>query len=225
MHAVDVGHRIFPVHGVDGEVVEDPVGIMQAFLDQETYSTEFIQSKLKTTTVIPERKDTRKYERFIYLSRNMPAPMPDLPRFVDILTKDCQAYRKLIVNAVNNDLIDKAGIDHHNSGLVLAKLARYASHAAETYPGLCGYESPDKGKEWWDTLATEYRSRGYEDHQWDKRPGENPQSNVWKCSTMENYFNLCQGCPHQKRNGFDSPKQLFFGKKVQKVKVGEVEKT
>ena len=172
---------------VDGEVVEDPVGIIQVFLDLPVYSTEFIESLIKETPAgtIQARDEKRKYTgKFVYLPRNMPAPMPDLPRFVDLISSECQAYRKLIVDAVNNELIDKPGTNYHNAGLVLAKLSRFADHVGDTYPALVDYEK-GKGAEWWNILATEYRSRGYKDHEWDARPRENPKANVWTCDTME----------------------------------------
>ena len=209
---------------VDGKVVEDPVGIIQAFLDLPVYSTEFIESLIKETPAgtIQARDEKRKYTgKFVYLPRNMPAPMPDLPRFVDLISSECQAYRKLIVDAVNNELIDKPGTNYHNAGLVLAKLSRFADHVGDTYPALVDYEK-GKGAEWWNILATEYRSRGYKDHEWDARPRENPKANVWTCDTMEEYFGLCEGCPFRKRNNFTSPKQLFFGEQIKRVKVGEV---
>ena len=208
---------------VDGQILEDPCEIIQAFLDLPTYSADFIQSKLKAPASgqLETRKDKRKYTRFVYLPRNMTAPMEGLPKVAQIITGECQAYRKLIVDAVNNELIDKAGINHHNSGLVLAKFMRYADFIATSYPGLVN-EEPGKGAECWETLVTEYRTRGYDDHQWDARPKENPQSNVWKCETMDTYFGLCDGCPFKKRNGFETPKQLFFGQRIEKVKIGEV---
>lgn len=198
---------------VDGVVVEDPEEVIQAFLDLPVLSNTFIESKLKEGPQ-PIREDKRKRPRFIYLPRNMPAPMPNLPRIPGVLGSECQAYRKLIFDAVNNALLEESGTQHHNSGLVLAKLARYHDYK----------QGDGKGAEWWDILATEYRSRGYEDHQWDARPGENPESNVWKCETMERYFNLCEGCPFKKRSGFDSPKQLIFGEQIKKEKVGDVTK-
>lgn len=209
---------------VGGEVVEDPVGIIQAFLDLPVYSNEFIESLIKEVPAeaVGGRDEKRKYAgKFVYLPRNMPAPMPDLPGFIGVIASECQAYRKLIVDAVNKDLIDKPGTNHHNAGLVLAKLARFADHVGDSYPSLVNYEK-GKGAEWWDFLATEYRSRGYEDHGWRARPKENPGSNVWTCDTMDEYFGLCEGCPFKKRNGFTSPKQLFFGEQIKRVKVGEV---
>lgn len=193
---------------VDSVEVTKPAAILEVFCSAQIYGEEFIKPLLRSVEMPrpsgPQKEKVR--TKFVYLSRNLPDPMPDMPRMIQVITKECQAYRKLIFDVVNNDLIEERGVFHHNSGLCLSALAQ--THEFVVKDG--------KGEEWWDSLRDKYRSRDDKEHNWDQKPG----MKVWNCSTMENNFGFCQGCPF--KDQIENPRQLFFGKQISKIKVDDV---
>lgn len=210
----------FKANGVSGVISEgktsaDPAFVMQAIINAPSYTEEFLKSKLKflVPDSTPQRvKKEFKAGKFTYLSRQMPLPMEGMPRYLEVVSTECQAIRKLIYDSVQNDQIDKAGINHHNTLLLFAGLSRFIDSV----------EKSDSGTKWFDRMTTHFRRRGFESHGLEAKPGKSANAGAWRCETIDKYFGLCEGCPFRKRDGFDNPKQFFFGKKIRMIKVEDV---
>lgn len=198
----------------NGQESNDPLFIMQAFIDLPVYDESFFQSKLKF--VKPEvelpKREKKSFVKFRYIPRNLPTPMKDLPPYLECMTQECQAIRKLIFDAVNNDYIETPGIEHHNTLLVFSGLARFVDHVHKSYDGT----------NWFEKMTEHYRSRGIESHGLNYDASKHPGTGAWRCKTLDDYFGYCEGCPFKNRDGFDNPKQLYFGQKIKKVKVEDV---
>ncbi len=200
----------------DGIESNDPCFIMESFLSLPVYTEEDILGKLKfiepeKTINLPAR-EKKGYVRFKYIPRNLPVPVEGMPEYMNCMASNCQAIRKLVFDAANNEYIETPGIEHHNALLVFSGLARFVDHVTKS----------SQGSTWLDKMLDFYRSRGVESHGLSYDSSKHPSSGAWKCKTLDDYFGYCEGCPFRYRDGFDNPKQLFFGKQIKKVKVEDV---
>lgn len=200
----------------NGERSNDPCFIMQAFLDLPVYSEHEIQSKIKLISpevLLPKREQKKTiYQRFRYIPRDMPKPMDDLPPYLECMAENCQAIRKLLHDSVENDYIETPGIEHHNTLLVFSGLARFVNYVHKN----------QSGSNWFEKMLTLYRNRGVESHGLDADTDKAPWTGAWRCKTLDDYFGYCNGCPYRFRDGFENPKELYFGEKIKKVKVEDV---
>lgn len=201
----------------NGQESNDPCFIMQAFLELPIYHEHDIQSRIKiigaeSTVELPKRERVA-YKKFRYIPRNLPIPVEGMPEYMNCMTSNCQAIRKLVYDAVNNDFIQDPGIEHHNTLLVFAGLAKFVN-----------YVHKDKsGSVWFEKMLEYYRDRDVASHGLDYTSDKDPHKGMWKCKTLNDYFGYCEGCPFWNRDGFDNPKQLYFGTKVKKVKVDDIQ--
>ena len=208
-------------NGVIWDGVEDsnPEFILKAFNSLPVYDEEFFQSKIKileTSAIERPRREKKDFKKFVYIPRNLSKPMENMPKYIERLAMECQCIRKLIFDMVNEDGIQERGIPYHNSLLALSGIAYFMDKVLKT----------DEGKDWWDNALSSYRDRDAIEHQVDPwAKGKNPNAGMWRCETYEKYFDFCKGCPFKDRDGFDNPKQLYFGKRIEKVKVMDVEKS
>jgi len=199
----------------NGEEGRSAEFILTAFNSLPIYTEEFIKSKLKedvvASTPLRERKQ---YKPFVYLPRKMPLPMEGMPKYLNVMASECQAIRKLIFDMINEDGIQERGIPYHNSLLALSGISYYIDKAFNT----------DEGRKWWEESMSKYRDRDAIEHM--VNPWEQNKSHhvgVWRCETYDRYFGFCEGCPFRKRDGFETPKQLYYGKKIERVKVEDVD--
>ena len=198
-----------------GEVSNTPEFIMSTFNSAPIYNEDFFNSILKplkeVEVTLPKREKKHRIH-YTYLSRNLPPPIEGLPKFISKVSTECQAIRKLVFDMANQEVIQKRGIPHHNALLALSGLAYFDDKVIH-----------GGGKEWWDSCLENFRDRNAIEHMVDPwAAGKNPNIGVWKCDTYDRYFELCQGCPHRNRDGFETPKQLYFGKTIEKIKVEDV---
>ena len=203
----------------DGVESSDPEFILKAFNSLPIYDEATISSKLKaldTPSIEKPKREKNNFKKFVYIPRNLPKPMEGMPKYIERLATECQCIRKLIFDMVNEDGIQERGIPYHNSLLALSGIAYFMDKVLHT----------TEGRDWWDNALSEYRDRDAIEHQvdpWEKN--KNPNTGMWRCETYEKYFDFCKGCPFKDRDGFDNPKQLYFGKRIEKVKVMDVEKS
>jgi hypothetical protein len=192
------------VHGVfvNGVETSNACDIMQAFINLPIYEEAFISSKLKSIDIAPqvEVKKTGFRKKFVYTPVGLEPPASGLPGFIGKLASNCQSINKLIYDTINNDLIEERGVLHHDSGLALSHLALSQDYITQD----------SQGSDWFDSLREEYRSRDDSEHNW--QFNKDPGLKVWKCSTLDQYFQSCEGCPVRHR--IESPKQFYFGLEV-----------
>jgi hypothetical protein len=191
---------------VNGQEGSTPEFVLEAFNSLPIYNEHEIKPKIKESKVSFTPEKTKKVvdrTPFKYIPLNLPCKVEGLPPYADSVVSNCQAYNTLLNAVVEEGMIDKQGIDHHNAGLAIAGLFRYNDYRLKH----------DEGEKVFNELKEKFRSRDDWSHHWNTR-NTNPTKVAWRCETLENYFGLCHGCPWKKRDNFDNPKQLYYGRRV-----------
>jgi hypothetical protein len=204
--------RTFPLE-VGGKEIYDAPGVMQAIIDCPIFSEEQMQAYLKGTKVtIPKRLNTKKLrdlpENFRWIPLNLPLPKEDLPESAQFLCSNCPSYNKLITDTIHNKFIDNPGGMHHDAGVCLSALGQFVDKKTKSRAG----------EDWFDDMVDWYRSRDPQSHAW--KHGWGKHAGIWRCETMEEKFDWCQGCQH--RGAIDSPRQLMQKAPLEKEKIGDI---
>ena len=212
----------------DGEEIDDTLDAMQAIVDIKLITEHDISSYLAGAPAVaypvrtPQFSETRR--RIRYLTANLPEPLPNMPADVKKVACNCLAYNRLMMGIKDDGMIDRPGGIYHDTGLKVSGLALYHDlrHSA-------GGSEVREGRDWWNEVAEDFRSRSAKSHQWN---GDKKYQELWdknsysilisNCGTMEQTFNMCQGCPFKGRPGLKNPAQFIDGKQIQQNLVGQI---
>lgn len=199
-----------------------PLEIMQMFVDCVGLTEAVMRSHLVTTDnnrqvkLAPVRRALSFKRTFFYSQRRLPVP-PGLPPVLERVASNCQAVNKILDMMVNDNYADNRGGDVHSAGLYLHGIAQYNDAILE------GRFSPS-GEDWAEKFFSEHRSRSHESHKWKTNKKYDEQGRTFaSCKKWDEAFGLCGGCPFKGRVGFDTPKQLYWGKPVFKTDARPVE--
>ena len=186
-------------------------------------STEFLKEYIKQYgKVEPEAKKPKKskkaFSRFHYVPRNLPLH-PDvragLPEDVKIVATNCQAMNQLFNLVYEDDMLNQDGI--HNEGKFIANVLMESDIRNLT----------DTGETWFFNAINQTRDRPEEKHNWWKKENylDNPNILIPRCETWESYFDLCEGCIWKNYPHITNPRQLRYGKPINKKRLYDVKLT
>ena len=207
----------------DGVDYTDPLDIMRLVIDCKSVTADWIETH--TDSIEEEAPKERKTNKeWKYIPReDLKCPVPGVGKMAETVLTQCQAYNSLFEDIKKYKVdpsamfnIQEAGIPYHLTGVTCAGLTVFSDII----------HNHRNGRDVWDEVSKEFRSRPSESHHWpgDKEFAElkdNPHKLVPSCEKMEEMFNRCKGCKFRKQPGFYNPRQLFFSKKF---KINVVEK-
>lgn len=219
------GRRFPIIHPGTGEITDDPVEFMRAWMEMSVLTEERIEKLMQTLPALLE-KERRGYKskafQFVYRPRKLPLPMLDLPKTMIPVMENCQAANEVLKLAMSEKLIDKQGEVHHSAGLFLAGLAAFndASFWVDHRQRIT------TGYKWFEKLVKDFRLRSDKSHEWKeswKVASSAPYRTFPGCKKWEEKFNKCHGCPFYDR--IDSPIQFLGGTVIRRTVVAPVKLT
>ena len=216
-----------PIICQDGTLTTDPGKFFQEWIALKPLTSEDLNA-LGGRINAPEIKEKKIAEgdvnkaiakgKFNYIPRNLPVNMPDVPSKIMPAYKNCQAIHDIIDEVQTENLIAKRGELHHSAGLYLSGIAAYADGMSSK-----GRKKSTEGLEWFKSLVSNYRKRdNAETHNWDYKYKDaqfNPSRYFPRCTTWEEKFDKCNGCPYKGR--INSPTQFIYGTQIKPVRTGE----
>lgn len=202
--------------------------ILDTFITSRKETEEKIKSVLRPKQEKSKKEEPRnkRNSKFFYNSLNLPLPVADLPPVLRKVASNCQAINKVIQDCVDNkdkedNLINDQTGAGHSAGKWLWNLALYNDIRANFNRNIKSTE----GEQWIKNFCETYRVRDYAGHNWDKDREAlfaNPERFFPKCETWSNTFNYCDGCKFKDRPGFKSPRQIWQGFPIKKIKLADV---
>lgn len=194
-----------------GEITDDPVLFMEAWMGLGVLTEERMLSLSETLPPMPEEeRGEYKSDNFIFTYRNkgMPLPMSVLPKLLYPVISNCQAANSILQDVIEDKMIELPGEVHHHAGLFLAGLAAYND---------LSYWHKDKtdistGKEWFTNLVDKYRLRSNKSHEWEgswKKAKQDEFRTFYGCKKIEEKFNRCHGCEF--KGHIKTPQQFIGG--------------
>lgn len=206
----------------EGEESSDPLFILKAFIACRPLTQEQVNELGVEPDNGPVERKQREAPIDKYLPLNLPDVFPDLPPLVKRITNNCLAHRRLLlgIKKVKDEPtpfnIQDPG--NHDTGMAVSGLFLFNDIIFKN----------DIGRQFFNWLTEEFRDRDSKAHNWnnDERAYnkyfENPWPLIHNCSTTKDEFDLCGGCPYMAMDGFHNPRQLYFAKQIEKIKVDEV---
>lgn len=216
--------KINPVRNPKGEESNDRIFILETFNNLKRLTEEEVKSQIKGKK--PQqggaRKSTYRPGSFYYSSLDLPVEK-GLPRAIEKIAKNCQAFNRLLKESKEEHLIaDKGGMSH-DARLYLFNMAVFNDQALNRK----GFHT-DEGKQWAKEFFDNYRGkpifRGmtYDQIDWESEKKKDMAMMVPRCSKMQEKFGYCDGCPFKNRSNMRSPRDLYFGRPIIKKMVKEL---
>lgn len=190
-----------------GEDIDDVLTVVNALLDMQPITEEFMKSYIKEDFFPPEpEKPDLAYKSYQikYTPLNLEIPIDYLPPELKPVYGNCQALHGMLVEALKEDLIQEAGQQHHDAGLALAGTFRYVNLQFNT----------ERGKEAWEKLKSQCRFRSDRPHNWWYGPDKHPATYLWTCAKYDEWYGRCDGCPFAGK--INSPRDLIRGVVIQR---------
>lgn len=175
--------------------LNDPLGILAKV--EYAFSSE--QKKLEGFHYRPRKDLTLPKE--LYRLRDWKGRIIPMPKFIETVGTQCQAWHRVMHWTVMNEWLDERGSDIHNGGLF--------THGMMKYSGEKTRKVDQHEEDFKDEYSGKYRFREHEGHKWEGADARSP-----RCDTMHDNFDQCGGCPFRGQPGFQNPSQLYWGKQV-----------
>ena len=204
--------RITDIHeGLDAinSCAKTTVSFIQDYVNK--YGSEKLE---KSKEKKPKRKS---YTKFNYVPLNLPLDRrveDGLPEDVKLLATNCQAMNKLMNLVYEAKLLNDSGKDVHDGVKFIANTLMENDIRNDS----------TAGEAWFYNAVNETRDRPEDSHNWFARDYYEDNLNILipRCETWESYFDMCEGCVWKNYPHIENPRQLRYGKQIEKTKVKDL---